>query len=293
MLPSSECSPSRPSRTIDLDGFLTAALEEDLGEDGDVTSDATIAEDTDVVAHMVARADGCVAGLGVALRVFELVDDELTIGALAADGQVVPAGTRLATVTGSARSVLSAERLVLNLLGQLSGVATATRALVDRIDGTNAQIIDTRKTTPLLRSLQKMAVAAGGGGNHRMGLFDQVLIKDNHVTAVGSAAEAVRRARAHVGDEMVVEVEIESLDDLEGVIEAGADVVMLDNMDPETMAEAVRRNGGRAQLEASGGITLESVRAVAESGVDLISVGWLTHSAPALDVALDFETSAG
>lgn len=293
MLPSSECSPSRPSRTIDLDGFLTAALEEDLGEDGDVTSDATIAEDTDVVAHMVARADGCVAGLGVALRVFELVDDELAIGALATDGQVVAAGTRLATVTGSARSVLSAERLALNLLGQLSGVATATRALVDRIDGTNAQIIDTRKTTPLLRSLQKMAVAAGGGGNHRMGLFDQVLIKDNHVTAVGSAAEAVRRARAHVGDEMVVEVEIESLDDLEGVIEAGADVVMLDNMDPETMAEAVRRTGERAQLEASGGITLESVRAVAESGVDLISVGWLTHSAPALDVALDFETSAG
>lgn len=293
MLPSSECSPSRPSRTIDLDGFLTAALEEDLGEDGDVTSDATIAGDTDVVAHMVARADGCVAGLGVALRVFELVDDELAIGALATDGQVVAAGTRLATVTGSARSVLSAERLALNLLGQLSGVATATRALVDRIDGTNAQIIDTRKTTPLLRSLQKMAVAAGGGGNHRMGLFDQVLIKDNHVTAVGSAAEAVRRARAHVGDEMVVEVEIESLDDLEGVIEAGADVVMLDNMDPETMAEAVRRTGERAQLEASGGITLESVRAVAESGVDLISVGWLTHSAPALDVALDFETSAG
>ena len=289
MLPSSECSPSRPSRTIDLDGFLTAALEEDLGEDGDVTSDATIAGDTDVVAHMVARADGCVAGLGVALRVFELVDDELAIGALATDGQVVAAGTRLATVTGSARSVLSAERLALNLLGQLSGVATATRALVDRIDGTNAQIIDTRKTTPLLRSLQKMAVAAGGGGNHRMGLFDQVLIKDNHVTAVGSAAEAVRRARAHVGDEMVVEVEIESLDDLEGVIEAGADVVMLDNMDPETMAEAVRRTGERAQLEASGGITLESVRAVAESGVDLISVGWLTHSAPALDVALDFE----
>jgi nicotinate-nucleotide pyrophosphorylase (carboxylating) len=272
---------------------LTAALEEDLGEQGDVTSDATIAEYTDVVAHMVARADGCIAGLGVALRVFELVDDELAIGALATDGQVVPAGTRLATVTGSARSVLSAERLALNLLGQLSGVATATRELVDRVDGTNAQIIDTRKTTPLLRSLQKMAVAAGGGGNHRMGLFDQVLIKDNHVEAVGSAAEAVRRARAHVGDEMVVEVEIESLDDLEGVIEAGADVVMLDNMDPETMAEAVRRTGGRAQLEASGGITLESVRAVAESGVDLISVGWLTHSAPALDVALDFETSAG
>jgi nicotinate-nucleotide pyrophosphorylase (carboxylating) len=237
----------------------------------------------------VARADGCIAGLGVALRVFELVDDDVATGALAADGDVVSAGTHLATVTGSARSILAAERVALNLLGQLSGVATATRLLVDRVAGTDARIIDTRKTTPLLRSLQKMAVVAGGGANHRMGLYDQVLIKDNHIEAVGSAAEAVRRARAHVGDEMEVEVEIERLDDLEDVIAAGADIVMLDNMPPEQMRVAVERAAGRVLLEASGGITLDTVRAVAESGVDVISVGGLTHSAPSLDVALDFD----
>lgn len=237
----------------------------------------------------MARSDGCIAGLGVALRVFELVDDGVATGALVADGDVVAGGTRLATVTGSARSILAAERLALNLLGQLSGVATATRALVDRIEGTNARIVDTRKTTPLLRSLQKMAVVAGGGSNHRMGLYDQVLIKDNHIEAVGSAAEAVRRARAHVGDDMEVEVEIERLDDLEGVIAAGADIVMLDNMHPDQMRAAVAQIAGRAVVEASGGITLETVRDVAESGVDVISVGWLTHSAPSLDVALDFE----
>lgn len=225
----------------------------------------------------------------MALRVFELVDDGIAAGALISDGDAVAAGTRLATVTGPARSILSAERLALNLLGQLSGVATATRALVDRIDGTRARILDTRKTVPLLRTLQKMAVEAGGGMNHRMGLYDQVLIKDNHIEAVGSAAEAVRRARAHVGPEMKVEVEIESLADLEPVIEAGADIVMLDNMDPATMGEAVKRADGRVLLEASGGITLDTVRAVAESGVDYISVGALTHSAPSLDVALDFE----
>ncbi len=254
-----------------------------------MTSDSTIPVESEATAHLVARSDGCIAGLATSLRVFELLDDELAMGALASDGDLVKAGTRLATVKGPARSVLAGERLALNLLGQLSGVATATRALVDRVQGTDAQIIDTRKTVPLLRSLQKMAVAAGGGGNHRMGLHDQVLIKDNHIEAVGSAADAVRRARACVDDEMTVEVEIEDLSELEAVIEAGADVVMLDNMPPEEMRRAVELSAGRVLLEASGGITLESVREVADSGVDLISVGWITHSAPALDVALDFE----
>ncbi len=221
---------------------------------------------------------------------FELIDDDLAVGALATDGDIVEAGARLGTVTGPARSILAAERVALNLVGQLSGVATATRALVERIEGTRARIVDTRKTTPLLRALQKRAVLAGGGSNHRMGLYDQVLIKDNHIQAVGSAAEAVRRARTHVEDSMTVEVEIEHLDELEAVIEAGADVVMLDNMDPVEMKSAVERARGRVLLEASGGITLETVREVAESGVDLISVGWLTHSAPSLDVALDFES---
>jgi nicotinate-nucleotide pyrophosphorylase (carboxylating) len=230
-----------------------------------------------------------VAGLAAALRVFALVDEDVAIGALVADGDRVTTGERLATLRGSARSLLAAERLALNLLGQLSGVATATRRLVDRVEGTRARIVDTRKTVPLLRALQKQAVVAGGGANHRMGLYDQVLIKDNHVQAVGSAAEAVRCARVAVHDEMTVEVELDDLDELEAVIEAGADVVMLDNMDPATMRRAVEIAAGRVVLEASGGITLESVRAVAESGVDLISVGWVTHSAPALDVALDFE----
>lgn len=234
------------------------------------------------------------AGLGVALRVFELLDDGIAVGALVSDGAIVEAGARLASVDGPARSILAAERLALNLLGQLSGVATATRALVDRVDGTKARILDTRKTVPLLRSLQKQAVVAGGGENHRMGLYDQVLIKDNHAEAVGSAAEAVRRARAFVsdhyeGEEILVEVEIDELADLESVIEAGADVVMLDNMSPQLMREAVHLANGRVVLEASGGITLDTVRAVAESGVHQISVGWITHSAPALDVALDFE----
>jgi nicotinate-nucleotide pyrophosphorylase (carboxylating) len=286
--PSPSDSPGRPS--IDLDDFLNAALDEDLGDAGDVTSDATVPEDNTATAHIVARQDGCVAGLGVALRVFELIDDDLAVGALATDGDIVEAGARLGTVTGPARSILAAERVALNLVGQLSGVATATRALVERVEGTRARIVDTRKTTPLLRALQKRAVLAGGGSNHRMGLYDQVLIKDNHIQAVGSAAEAVRRARTHVEDSMTVEVEIEHLDELEAMIEAGADVVMLDNMDPVEMKSAVERARGRVLLEASGGITLDTVREVAESGVDLISVGWLTHSAPSLDVALDFES---
>jgi nicotinate-nucleotide pyrophosphorylase (carboxylating) len=274
---------------LDIDGLLSAALAEDLDEAGDVTSESTIPEDARSTASLVARAPGVVAGLGVALRVFELVDGEVETGALVADGDRVEAGAVLAQVSGPARSLLAAERVALNLLGHLCGIATATRALVDRVDGTDATVLDTRKTTPLWRSLEKRAVVAGGAGNHRMGLYDQVLIKDNHIEAVGSAAEAVRRARAHVGDSMKVEVEIESLDDLTAVIEAGADIVMLDNMAPAEMRRAVEIAGGRVALEASGGITLGTIREVAETGVDFISVGWITHSAPALDVALDFE----
>lgn len=253
-----------------------------------MTSAATIPVDASSTAWVVAREAGTVAGLGVALRAFTLLDAGIRVESLAHDGDRVAAGTRLARVEGPTRSVLSAERVALNVLGQLSGVATATADLVDRVRGTRATIVDTRKTVPGLRALQKAAVRAGGGGNHRMGLYDAVLIKDNHIAAVGSAAEAVRRARAHVGADFRVEVEIESLDDLEGVIEAGADIVMLDNMSPDLMREAVRRTAGRCLLEASGGITRDTVRAVAETGVDWISVGALTHSAPSLDVALDF-----
>lgn len=245
-------------------------------------------EDAVATARLVAREAGCVAGLGAALRVFTLLDDEVEVGAVIRDGDVVDAGAELATVRGSARTILAGERLALNLLGRLSGVATATRALVDRVEGTDARIIDTRKTTPLLRALEKQAVVAGGGGNHRMGLYDAVLIKDNHVRAAGSPAEAVRRARAAVGPDVSVEVEIEDPEQLEPVLEAGADIVMLDNMAPEQMRGVVQRAAGRCTLEASGGIGLDTVRAVAETGVDWISVGSITHSAPALDVALDF-----
>ena len=238
---------------------------------------------------LVAREAGFISGLDVALRVFTLVDPEVEVTRIVTNGSRVEPGHDLAVVAGPARSLLAAERLALNLLGQLSGVATSTRALVDRVAGTKATIIDTRKTVPGMRSLQKAAVLAGGGGNHRMGLYDAVLIKDNHIAAAGSAAAAVTSARAYVGPDTKVEVEIDSVDDLDAVIEAGADIVMLDNMDPETMRAAVELAAGRCVLEASGGITLETVRAVAETGVDWISVGWITHSAPALDVALDFE----
>jgi len=242
-----------------------------------------------VTAHLVARAGGCIAGLGPALRAFTLLDEEVATAALVSDGTVVEPETRIAVVNGPARSILAAERVALNLLGRLSGIATSTRRYVDLVQGTGAEIVDTRKTTPLLRTLEKMAVVAGGGRNHRMGLYDAVLIKDNHIRAAGSPAEAVAAARAALGEGVVVEVEIEDLLDLELVIEAGADVVMLDNMSTERMRAAAERAAGRCVLEASGGITEATVRAVAETGVDLISVGWLTHSAPALDVSLDFE----
>jgi nicotinate-nucleotide pyrophosphorylase (carboxylating) len=237
----------------------------------------------------VTRGPGCIAGLGPALRVFELVDAQVATGALVTDGEVVDSGTELGSVAGPTRSILAGERVALNLLGHLSGIATATRELVDLVDGTGATILDTRKTTPLWRVLEKAAVAAGGGSNHRFGLYDAILIKDNHVRAVGSVGDAVARARASVGPAVKVEVEIESVRDLEAAIQAGADVVMLDNMGPARLRTCVARARGRCLLEASGGITKRNVRAVAETGVDFISVGWITHSAPALDVALDFD----
>ena len=268
--------------------FLRAALAEDLGELGDVTSQATVPEDAQAGAVIVARTGGCIAGLATALHTFHIVDESMRSSAFVSPGAVVEAGTQLGSVQGHARAILSAERVALNILGHLSGVATATRAFTDAVVGTGATIVDTRKTTPGLRLLEKRAVLAGGGQNHRMGLYDAVLIKDNHAEAVGSPAAAVRRARNHVGDTVKIEVEIDDLADLESVIEAGADIVLLDNMDPQTIRAAVHHAAGRCVLEASGGITLETVRAVAETGVDLISVGWITHSAPALDVGLDF-----
>lgn len=271
--------------------LVERALAEDLGRAGDRTSDAVIPEAAVASGRIVARRAGRIAGLPVALAVFARLDSRLEVRLHAADGDAVAAGTLLAEVSGPARPLLAGERVCLNLLGRLSGIATATRAFVDAVAGSRASIVDTRKTTPGLRALEKYAVRCGGGRNHRFGLDDAILIKDNHVAVAGGAGEAVRRARAASGHLVAVEVEITRVDQLEEVIEAGADVVMLDNFGLAALREAVALAAGRVPLEASGGVTLETVGAIAATGVDLISVGWITHSAPALDVALDFETS--
>lgn len=269
--------------------LVRAALAEDLGDAGDLTSRAIFTGDDTATAHVVARAAGVIAGLDVALSTFYLLDGSAAVEAkpLIRDGAQVDAGVRLAQVAGPVEVLLGAERTALNLLGHLSGIATATRELVRRAEGTGARITDTRKTTPGLRALEKYAVRCGGGVNHRLGLHDAVLIKDNHIAAAGSVGEAVRRARSQVGPTIEVEVEVDDLEQLDEALEAGAEIVLLDNMSPTELCRAVTRTAGRAVLEASGGITLETVREVAETGVDRISVGWITHSAPALDVALD------
>ena len=266
---------------------VRAALAEDLGRAGDVTSQACIPADARLNATFGARKPGVVAGLACArLAVLEL-DPDATFEDLAKDGDSVTRGGRLARVQASARALLAAERTALNLLGRLSGVATLTRAYVDAIDGTRARIVDTRKTTPGLRALEKYAVRCGGGVNHRFGLDDAILIKDNHIASCGSVAEAVRLAKAAAGHLMKVEVEIDRLEQLDDALRHGPDVVMLDNFSLADLAQAVRVTNHRAVLEASGGVSLETVRAIAETGVDVISVGALTHSASVLDIGLD------
>jgi len=266
---------------------VRAALAEDLGRAGDVTSQACVPADARLKAVFAARKPGVISGLACArLAILEL-DPDARFTPHVADGDRVEAGTALASVEANARALLSAERVALNLLGRLSGVATLTRAYVDAVAGTEARIVDTRKTTPGLRALEKYAVRCGGGVNHRFGLDDAILIKDNHIAACGSVGEAVRRAKAFAGHLMKVEVEIDGLHQLDEAMAHEPDVVMLDNFAPKDMAEAVRRTNRRAVLEASGGVTLETVRAIAETGVDVISVGALTHSASVLDIGLD------
>lgn len=271
----------------DHDRLISLALGEDLGATGDVTSEATVPAERRAGASIVARQPGAIAGAEIAARVFTIVDPQVRVDVLAPDGSSVAAGDALMTVTGRARSILTAERTALNFLGHLSGVATATRRLVDLVAGTGARITDTRKTTPGLRALEKAAVRAGGGSNHRFGLSDAVLIKDNHIAAAGSVAAAVAAARTRAGHTLKIEVEVENLDQLEEALTAAPDIVMLDNMSLDDMRRAVERAAGRCLLEASGGITEETVRAVAETGVGFISVGWITHSAPSLDVSLE------
>jgi nicotinate-nucleotide pyrophosphorylase (carboxylating) len=276
-----------PPPDILIAPVVRLALAEDLGRAGDVTAQACIDADAVLRARFVARKPGVVAGLDCArLAILEL-DPGAAFVFLAADGQAVAAGQAAAKVEANARALLSAERTALNLLGRLSGVATLTRAYVDAVAGTQARIADTRKTTPGLRHLEKYAVRCGGGVNHRFGLDDAILIKDNHIAACGGVGEAVRRARAAAGHLTKVEVEVDGLDQLEEALAHGPDVVMLDNFSLADLRRAVARTAGRAVLEASGGVSLETVAAIAATGVDVISVGALTHSASVLDIGLD------
>jgi nicotinate-nucleotide pyrophosphorylase (carboxylating) len=267
--------------------IVRAALAEDLGRAGDVTAQACVPADARLSAVFVSRKPGVIAGLACARLALAELDPAARFEALVDDGAHVQAGEALARVEANARALLSAERTGLNLLGRLSGIATLTQTYVQAVAGAHARIADTRKTTPGLRALEKYAVRCGGGMNHRFGLDDAILIKDNHVAACGSVGEAVRRAKAFAGHLMKVEVEVDSLDQLDEAMKHGPDVVMLDNFSLVDLGEAVRRARGRALLEASGGVNLQTVRAIAETGVDVISVGALTHSVAVLDIGLD------
>jgi nicotinate-nucleotide pyrophosphorylase (carboxylating) len=274
-------------RVEDYNEVVQRALAEDLAELGDITSRSILPEDSTSRGDIVARASGVIAGLEVAGHVFTVVDPEIAFEALSTEGARVDAGSVVATVVGPSRSILTAERTALNLAGRMSGVATATAELAEAVAGTGARITDTRKTMPGLRALDKYAVVAGGGVNHRMGLYDQVMIKDNHIAAIGDIEQAVAAAREANGDQVAVTVEVENLDQLAVALKTSASRVLLDNMTPEMLRRAVAMVDGTMETEASGGVTADTVRAIAESGVDYISVGWITHSAPQLDLALE------
>ncbi len=277
-----------PLSRAETEALVRAALEEDRAFE-DATTLATVPEGERTAARMVARAEGVIAGLPLAVVAFHLLDPGVKVHVVAWDGSRVARGDVVLELEGPARALLSAERIALNFVQRLSGVATLTARFVDAVRGTHAQILDTRKTTPTLRALEKYAVRCGGGVNHRMDLASAVLIKDNHLAAVGGdIAEAVRRSRALAPGGICVEVECDDAAQVAAAAEAGADIILLDNMTPAEMRQCVEIVAGRAQTEASGGITLAAARAVAEAGVDRISVGALTHSASALDVALDF-----
>ena len=273
-----------------LDDFVMRTLAEDLGEGGDVTSRATIPEDAHFTAEMNCREPIVVAGIAVAEAFFRALDPEVEIETLAADGDRAETGTVLMRLTGAARAMFTAERSALNTLQHLSGIATLTRRYVDAIAGTEATLLDTRKTLPGLRALEKYATHMGGARNHRMRLDDGLLIKDNHVGVAGGVAEAVLRAKA-ANTGLPVQVEVDRIDQIEPALEAGADRLMLDNMSPRMLREAVAVVAGRVPLEASGGVNLDTIRAIAETGVDYISVGRITQSAPAVDIGLDYRSA--
>ncbi|MCL2337965.1 MAG: carboxylating nicotinate-nucleotide diphosphorylase [Firmicutes bacterium] len=269
-----------------LDRLLERCLEEDIGS-GDITTNSVVPPELETTAFIKARQDGVIAGLPVARAVFRKLDPELVFTPQVAEGAQVTAGTVLAKLAGRARTILTGERLALNFLQRLSGVATLTDRLVRLAGDYPVRLVDTRKTTPGLRALEKYAVRVGGGHNHRLGLFDAVLIKDNHIQAAGGITQAIKRARTELPHTVKIEVEVEELAGVSEALEAGADIIMLDNMTPENMARAVALVKGRALTEASGGITAANLAAVAATGVDVISMGALTHSAPALDISLD------
>ncbi|MGO4198855.1 carboxylating nicotinate-nucleotide diphosphorylase [Rhizobium sp. YAF28] len=275
-----------------VEPLVRAALAEDLGLAGDITSAAVIPEEHRSTVVMAARQPGVVAGLDAADLAFQLVDPAITMRRHLFDGAAVEPGSLIATIEGPSRGLLTAERTALNFLGHLSGIATVTSGIVEAIRNTKASVVCTRKTTPGLRALEKYAVRAGGGMNHRFALNDAVLIKDNHVAIAGGVAEAIRRAKAGVGHMVKIEVEVDTLDQLHEAMGEGVDAVLLDNMTPDQLREAVGIVAGRAITEASGRVTPATAPAIAASGVDLISVGWLTHSAPVLDIGLDFVEAA-
>jgi len=272
---------------LEIERIVGHALAEDLGGRGDVTTAATVAETATATFRIAARAPGVLAGSRAAGLVFELVDPAINLAWKRSDGERFEAGSVLAELEGPARGILTGERVALNFLGRLSGIATLTRAFVDAVAGTSCAIAHTRKTTPGLRALEIEAVLAGGGAPHRFGLSDAVLIKDNHVAIAGGVAKAVHRARAAVGHMTRVAVEIDRLDQLDAALDAGAESILLDNFSVAELERAVQQTAGRAVLEASGGITLANVHAIAETGVTVISIGALTHSAPNLDLGLD------
>ena len=273
-------------RNFALDDSLRRWLEEDIGT-GDLTSEALIPEDAVTTGLIHAKDTGILCGVDVARRVFELLDPSLEFTALAKDGDTLAYGTKIAEIKGSARSVLTGERLALNLLQHLSGVATQTKQLADIAKPYGTRVVDTRKTTPGLRQLEKYAVRVGGGHNHRLGLYDAILIKDNHIAVAGGVKEALARAKAYASHMTKIEIEVESLEQAREAVQGGADVIMLDNMAPDEMKECVDMIGHRAVVEASGGITAKNLAAAAAAGVDVISVGALTHSVKAVDISLD------
>ena len=290
IVPASLLSPDAFLSPLAIDEVIVRALDEDLGRAGDVTSIATIPEAAPARALMVVREEGVIAGLPLAIATFERLSADIRIEAHLRDGATVAKGARMLSISGAARAMLSGERTALNFVGRLSGIATLTARYVQRTAGTNARICCTRKTTPGLRALEKYAVRCGGGFNHRFGLDDAILIKDNHIAVAGGITSVLQRARSVAGHLVKIEIEVDTIDQLREVLDTGlADVVLLDNMDIPTLTEAVKLASGRVVLEASGGVTLGSIAAIAATGVDYISSGALTHSAPNFDVALDIE----